>query len=77
MNLVKDFRELCALVGGDTANPYAFNAAPPKYSISDNAGDSASQIREAYHSLRGSGDMLDCMKSVSNILGTQRERGFR
>ncbi len=62
---------------GDATNPYSFNAAPAKYSISDGVGDSASQIREAYHSLRGSGDMLDCMKSVSNIIGTQKERGFR
>ena len=63
-----------------TSNPYACDTTTAnKYSISGEAGDSASasQIREAYNALRGSGSLNDCMKNVSGILGTQRQAGFR
>lgn len=60
-------------------NPYASGESTArKYSISDNINmDHAEDIRSAYHSLRGKGSMMDCMKDVSGIIGTQRKNGFR
>ncbi len=59
-----------------TDNPYALSQKAPSYTLGGENNMSTQQIREAYKGLRGSGSMLDCMKNVGDILGTQRQHGF-
>ena len=63
--------------GLDASNPYALQSKPEPYNLGGSSNMSTQQIREAYRGLQGSGSMLDCMKNIGGILGTQRGAGFR
>ena len=63
--------------GGAASNPYALKSRPESYSLGGADNMSTQQIRDAYKGLQGSGSMMDCMKNIGGILGTQRTSGFR
>jgi len=60
----------------EDSNPYALSGKAPSYTLGGENNMSTQQIRNAYQGLRGSGSMLDCMKNIGGILGTQRMNGF-
>ncbi len=60
----------------DVANPYALQGKAASYTLGGAENMSTQQIREAYKGLQGSGSMMDCMKNIGGILGTQRKQGF-
>ena len=68
-------RKLEDTTAGD--NPYALQGRAASYTLGGADNMSTQQIRDAYKGLQGSGSMMDCMKNIGSIIGTQRGSGFR
>lgn len=58
-----------------TDNPFSIRRESGHSMYDQNA--TMEQIREAYNGLRGKGSTSDAMRDVANIVGQQREKGFR